>query len=373
MRTLLFLLQKEFLQLSRNKAVLRMLFMSPIIQLLILPLAANYEVKNINMAVVDHDRSSYSQRFVDKVLSSGYFRLAEFSPSYSRAFTLIEKDKADIILEIPQGFESNLVREGDQKLLVAANAINGTKALLGSGYLNVIIEDFNNELLAAQVSLQTMSPVPIIQTNPYYWFNPHMTYPWFMVPGILVMLLTIFGGNLAALNIVREKEIGTIEQINVTPIKKQYFILGKLIPFWILGTLVFSIGLVVGRVVYGIVPQGNIGLLYLFSSIYLVALLGFGLLISTYSQTQQQAQSLTFFFVMIFNLMSGLFTSIDSMPQWARVITYFIPPKYFIEVVRMIILKGSTFHDILTHLGIVLLMGIALNTWAIINYQKTSR
>jgi len=373
MRVLFYILQKEFLQLSRNRAVLRMLFMSPVIQLLILPMAANYEVKNVNLAIVDHDRSSYSQRFVAKVLSSGYFKLADFGSDYNQAFTLIEKDKADIIVEIPAGFERNLLREGNQKLLLAVNAINGVKALMGSGYLNAIIVDFNNELRSELTAPQSLNPLPVIETNPYYWYNPNMTYPWFMVPGILVMLLTLVSGNMASTNIVKEKEIGTIEQINVTPIKKQYFILGKLIPFWVLGIVIFSIGLLVARVVYGIVPLGNLGLLYLFLAIYLFALLGFGLLISTYSETQQQAHSLTFFFVMIFNMMSGLYTPIDSMPHWAQDITYFIPIKYFVEVIRMIVLKGSTFHDILFHLGAVLAMGIVLNTWAIFNYQKTSR
>jgi ABC-2 type transport system permease protein len=357
----------------RNKAVLRMILISPIIQLLILPLAANYEVKNINLAIVDRDQSSYSQKFISKVLSSGYFRLSGYNKnSYTKAFNLIERDKADIVIEIPRDFERNLVRDGEQQVFLAVNAINGVKALMGSGYLNSIINDFNTEVRSTLVQPQTFNPIPTIEVVSSNWFNPHMAYYMFMVPGILVMLLTLVGGNMAAMNIVKEKESGTIEQINVTPIKKYYFILGKLIPFWILGVVVFTIGLLIARVVYGIVPLGNIFLLFLFMGIYLIAMLGFGLLISTYSETQQQANSLTFFFIMIFNLMSGLYTSIDSMPHWAQVITYFIPIKYFIEVCRMIILKGSGFQDIAFNLGVVLLMGIVLNGWAILNYKKTT-
>jgi ABC-2 type transport system permease protein len=178
---------------------------------------------------------------------------------------------------------------------------------------------------------------------------------------------------MCALNIVKEKEIGTIEQINVTPIKKYHFILGKLIPFWVIGMLVFSLGLlVVARLVYGIVPVGSIFLLYSYLALYLVAMLGVGLLISTYSSTQQQAMSLAFFFMMIFMLMSGLFTSIDGMPEWAKWIARANPVTYFIEVMRMIILKGSGFRDIQMHFLVMLGFAVVFNGWAIINYRKTS-
>jgi len=372
MRIMKFVLQKEFRQIFRDKNMLRMIFMIPIIQLLVLPQAANFTIKNINLAVVDHDHSSYSQKFISKILSSGYFKLAGNDASYNESYKLIEKDKADIILEIPQGFEKNLVRENSQKLYVAVNAINGTKALVGSGYLNSIIMDYNNEIRLQWIHPDKFNPLPTIDIATSNWFNPNLTYYIFMVPGILVMLITLIGGNMSALNIVKEKEIGTIEQINVTPLKKYHFLLGKLIPFWIIGMVVFSIGLTIARLVYGIIPLGNIGLLYLFLAVYLFAILGFGLLISTYAETQQQAQSLTFFFVMIFNLMGGLFTPIDSMPDWAQWITRLIPISYFINVMRMVVLKGSAFSDIQYHLLIVFIMGLILNGWAILNYKKTS-
>jgi ABC-2 type transport system permease protein len=372
MRIMRFVLQKEFRQIFRDKNMLRMIFMIPIIQLLVLPQAANFTIKNINLAVVDHDHSSYSQKFISKILSSGYFKLAGYDASFNESYKLIEKDKADIVLEIPQGFEKNLIRENSQKLYVAVNAINGTKALVGSGYLNSIIMDYNNEIRLQWIHPDKFNPLPTIDIATSNWFNPNLTYYIFMVPGILVMLITLIGGNMSALNIVKEKEIGTIEQINVTPLKKYHFLLGKLIPFWIIGMVVFTIGLTIARLVYGIIPLGNIGLLYLFLAVYLFAILGFGLLISTYAETQQQAQSLTFFFVMIFNLMGGLFTPIDSMPEWAQWITRLIPISYFINVMRMVVLKGSGFSDIQYHLLIVFIMGLILNGWAILNYKKTS-
>lgn len=372
MRTIRFLLQKEFRQIFRNRSILVMVLVMPVMQLFILPLAANYEVKNINLAIIDNDHSSYSQHLISKITASGYFRLTGYVFSYKEALHLIEQDKADLLLEIPHDFEKNLVRDNHQQLFVAVNAINGTKASLGGVYLSSVIREENNEIriqLMEPARFQSQPSVEIASSN---WYNPYLDYHLFMVPGILAVLVTMIGGFLTALNIVKEKEVGTIEQINVTPIKKHHFILGKLIPFWVLGNVVFTLGLIVARVAYGIVPAGNIFLLYGFIWVYLLAVLGFGLLVSTYCDTQQQAMFIMFFFVMIFILMGGLFTSIDSMPDWAQVVTRFNPVSYLIEVMRMIILKGSGIRDVLPKLGVILLFGFVLNTWAVLNYRKTN-
>lgn len=350
-----------------------MLFIAPIIQLTILPFAADYEVKDIAIAVVDHDHSPYSTKLINAVTSSGYFKLIAYPSSYKEAYHLIENDDADIVLEIPNHFERNLIREGKQSLYIAVNAINGTKAGLGGAYLNSIIGDFNNAVRMEwlpDIGANTTSTVEVVSSN---WYNPLMNYHVFMVPGILAILVTMVGGYMSALNIVKEKEIGTIEQINVTPLKKHHFILGKLIPFWVIGMFVFSVGLLgVARIIYGIVPVGSLLLLYSFLAVYLASILGFGLLISTFAETQQQAMSIAFFFIMIFNLMSGLFTPIESMPYWAQVIAWCNPVSYFNEVMRMVVLKGSTFTDVKHHLLIVVIIGVILNTWAILNYRKTS-
>ncbi|HCW07019.1 MAG TPA: ABC transporter permease [Cytophagales bacterium] len=373
MRTIFFILRKEFKQIFRNKAMLPLIFVMPMVQLLILPLAADYEVKNINLAVVDHDHSSYSQKLISKISSSGYFRLSGYFNSYHEAFHQIEKDQADLILEIPSKFERNLVRENHEQVFIAVNAINGTKAGLGGSYLTQVLTDFNSQIQLDWVQLPRFNLQPRIDITYSNWFNASMNFQYFMVPGILAILVTMIGSYMTALNIVKEKEIGTIEQINVTPIRKHHFILGKLIPFWILGIFVFSVGLfVVSFLIYGIVPQGNLFLLYGFLSIYLVAILGFGLLVSTYSDTQQQAMSVSFFFVMIFLLMSGLFTPIDSMPEWAKMISRISPITYFIEVMRMVVLKGSTFSDIKFHFLIITGFATVIMSWAILNYRKTT-
>lgn len=352
-----------------------MMFVMPLVQLVILPLAMDFDVKSIHLSVIDHDRSTYTHQLIQKIASSGYFKIVGANADYSEAIQRIEKEEADIILEIPVNFERNLVREGVQQVAVYADAINGTKAGIGSSYLNSVIADFNAEL---NLDINTVSRVAgnvgvgIIDIRQRSWFNPLEAYKFNIVPAILVLLLTLIGGFMAALNIVKEKEVGTIEQINVTPIKKWQFILGKMIPFWVIGMVLFTIGLGVCAFVYGIYPRGSLGLLYLFAAVYLIAVLGFGLLISTYSDNQVQAMFIAFFFMMIFMLMSGFFTATDSMPHWARIVSNLTPVTHFVKVVRMIVLKSSQFSDVQLEFLYLLGFGIVLNGWAIWNYKKTT-
>jgi ABC-2 type transport system permease protein len=363
MRTLKFLLRKEFRQIFRDPSILRIIFIMPMIQLLILPWAADYEVKNIQLSVVDHDHSDYARQMISKITSSGYFQLQEYGSSFKEGLHDIEADKADLILEIPASFEKDLVKENESTLFLAVNAINGTKANLGAAYLQSIIRDYNRELRLKWIQFPRFSPETNIEITSSNWFNPLLNYRYFMVPGILVILLT---------NIVKEKEIGTIEQINVTPVKKYQFILGKLIPFWVLGLLVLTIGLLISRVAYGIIPAGHFFTIYVFAAVYLLAVLGLGLLISTFTSNQQQAMLISFFLMMVFILLSGLYTAVDSMPGWAQWIVKFNPVSYFIEVMRMVVLKGSSLSDIRNHLFTMLGFAVVLNTWAVFSYRKRS-
>lgn len=372
MKRLLVILEKEFRQVFRNPAILRMVLVMPVVQLLVFPFAANYEVKNVLLSVVDHDHSSYSQKFVSKITGSGYFKLTDFSPSYDKAMESIETDKADLIIEIPQGFEKTLVKENKASMLIAVNAVNGVKANLGGAYAANIIRDFNADIRTEWVQFPKMNPQPTIEVTSSNWYNPTMNYKFFMVPGILVTLLTMIGSFLAALNIVHEKEVGTIEQINVSPINKVQFILGKLIPFWIMGLVTLTLGLLVSWLFYNIIPVGSIALIYLFGMVFLFTLLGVGLLVSTYAETQTQATFVSFFVMMLFMLLGGLYTPIESMPEWAKWITKINPVAYFIEVARMIVLKGSGFSDVKTEFFSVMGLGIFFNTWAVLNYRKRS-
>ena len=371
-RSFYFILEKEFKQMMRSKGLIRMLIMMPVIQLILLPQAANYSIKNISLAVVDNDHSEYSRKMIHKIVSSGYFKLTVNARNNDEAFDAVEKDKADLVLEIPQHFEKNLIRENSQKVLVQINAIEGVKAGLSGGYLANIISDFNQEIRTRWVQNQGYDEPAIISVSPTNWYNRYMNYYLFIVPGILVTLITGIGMLQTAFNMVKEKEIGTIEQINVTPVKKVSFILGKLVPYFTLSALVFIIGMLVSYLFYNIQSAGSYLTVFVSMAAFLFSLQGFGLLLSTYSENQQQAMSLGFFFMNILNMMSGLYTAIDSMPMWAKTLTGSFPLSHFIRVMRMVMLKGSSIYDVSDHLLIMIGLGVLFNTWAVLNYRKRS-
>ena len=357
-----YLLEKEFKQISRDKFLPRIIFIVPILQLIILPFAANFEMRNINLSIINQDHSILATQLEEKIGSSGYFCVTSHADQYTQALTEIEDNQADILLEIPSHFARDLQKEGTADIHIAANAVNGTKAGLGISYLNSILEDFNKEKGFAHPDDKGIATIQL--------YNPHLSYKVFMVPGIMAFLLTVISGFLSALNIVSEKEKGTIEQINVTPVPRYLFILSKLIPFWIIGFILLTLAICVGWIIYGIVPQGSFAIIYLFSAIYLIAFTGFGLTISSISATQQQAMLSAFFIMIIFVLLSGLFTPISSMPEWAQKITLINPIRYFIEVIRMVYLKGSTLIDLQGHFITTCLFAVFFNLLAIISYRK---
>ncbi len=342
----------------------------PIMQLLLLPWAATFEQKNILLSVIDNDRSAYSQQLVKKVSSSGYFKLTNYADSYAQALNSMDRNTSDLILEIPHGFERDMFSEQRTNLMLTVNAVNGQKAGLGASYMGQIIAEFNRELWFSE--LPQLNMVNMVNIQPYYKYNPDMNYHNFMVPAVLVMLITLIGGMLASLNIVKEKEIGTIEQINVTPIPKATFILGKLIPFWIIGFVILTVGFVIAWLIYGLLPVGSLSTIYTFAFFYLLVFSGAGLLISNYSNTQQQAMFITFFFMIIFFLLGGIFTPISSMPKWAQTVTLLNPVRYFAEVMRAIYLKGSSISELTNQLFTLIGFTIAFNFWAVTSYRKKS-
>ncbi len=373
MNTIGYIIQKEFKQIFRNKGMLPIIFVLPILQLVILSNAATFEVKNIKFSYIDNDKTSFSRALIEKFDASTYFNVLTHFPSYKLASSAMLKGEIDVILEIPQHFETNLIKTQTTDLAVTINAIDGAAAGVENVYINQIIKDFNKNAQTKLVmpSNQINKPKDIISI-PSFWYNETLNYKTFMVPGILVLLVTMITLFLSGMNIVREKEIGTLEQINVTPIKKYQFIIGKLFPFWIIGFGLLTIGLLISKVLFNVPIVGSIFLLYLFTSIYLLVILGIGFFISNFTETQQQAMFISWFFTVIFILMSGLFTPIESMPVWAQYLTEFNPIKYFVEVMRMVMLKGSNFSDILPLFIKTLGYAVIMNTLAIISYKKTT-
>ncbi|MCK9219521.1 MAG: ABC transporter permease [Bacteroidales bacterium] len=370
MRTILFIIQKEFLQIFRNKGMLPIIFVLPLIQLLILVNAATFEMKSIRVSVVDLDLSTSSRKLISKYEGSPFYKIVQTTFSYNEAMDLMQQSKVDVIIRIPDGFERQLVKENQGKVQFTMNAINQAVAGLSSGYCTSILIDFNRELLQDWLNPSQMAGLKYIQTDYSYWYNPKLNYKTYMVPGILVLLVTIIGLLLSGMNIVREKEIGTIEQINVTPIRKIQFIVGKLTPFWIIALFELAFGLFLGKLLFDIPLVGNLWLIFLSGGVYLFVILATGLLVSTITNTQQQAMLVSFFFMVVFILMSGLFTSIESMPNWAQQIDRLNPLMYFIRIMRMVLLKGSTFADISPHFYSLVVFAIVMVSLAIWRYRK---
>ncbi len=371
-----FLISKEFKQILRNKMMLPLIFLMPIMQLIILANAATFELKNMSIMFVDKDKSTFSQQLTSKFEGSKYFNVKKYSFNTAFAEEELKKRNIDIYIEIPQNFERTLIRDGKNKINIVANAIDGMKGSLASFYSSNILRGFLEDKsieYAIKGNILTKEK-EFIRMNIQYsnWYNPEMNYKIFMVPGLLVLLVTLIGTMLSAINIVREKEIGTIESMNVTPIKKYEFITAKLLPIWIIGMIELAFGLSVALLLYDIPFVGNTLVLFSFAAVYLFVPLGFGLLISTMTETQQQSMLFSWFFLVVFILLSGFFTAIENMPDWAKMLTSFNPVRYFIEVIRMVMLKGSGFADIKIHLIVISAMAVFVNALAVWRYRKTA-
>lgn len=363
-----YLIRKEFKQFLRNPFFPRLAMVFPLVIILVFPLVTTFEIKNLNITVVDNDGTQVTSQLINKIGESDYFILTEVLHNYNDAIKNVENGHSDLILEIPNGFEKSMEMGKIPAFQIDANCVNATKGALGSQYLASIMEDFlkhNNIKMAVNTSAKND---PVIVNM----FNSTLSYEKYMIPALMTMVLIMLTGFLPALNIVSEKEIGTIEQINVTPVSKSSFILAKLIPYWLMGLLVLTICFVLTWITYDYTPSGNILVIYLAAALFILIMSGIGLVISNYSATMQQALFVMFFFVMVFMLMSGLFTQISSMPAWAQTIAIANPPKYFISIMRSVYLKGGGVIDNSINFIALTIFASLINIWAVISYKKQS-
>ena len=344
--TLKHLIRKEFLQIRRNSFLPKLIVMFPIVVMCLMPWVMQMDVKNVVVDVVDIDHTVESQRLVQQVAASNYFIFGGQKDTYAEAMKDIEKGSADIILEIRDG-----------QYLIAANAVNGTKGSMGSVYLSQIVS----------APFSASSAISVLTL-----YNKQQDYKLFMIPALFAIVMMLMTGFLPTLNIVGEKEAGTIEQINVTPVSKWSFILAKLIPYWLIALFVITVCLLLAWIVYGITPAGPLWLIYVLAMLLALFFSSFGLIVSNYSDTMQQAMFVMWFFVVCIMLLSGLFTPTRSMPQWAYMTTYINPMRYFIDAIRTIFIRGGglyeTAHQVLALAGIGTLMGC----WAVQSYKKNS-
>ncbi len=370
MRTLFFLLQKEFIQIFRNRTMLPIIFLMPIVQLVILVYAATLEMKDIRFSVVDLDQTEQSRGVWQRFEASPFFHLNSFHSSEKRAMQDFYEGTADLLVIIPAGFEQSFYRNEPLSVQVLVNAINGLTAGLSSSYATQILLSVNQDLPLRLYAAQSSSQLKQIEITRRFWFNSSLNFKHYMVPGILVILVTVIGMFLSAINIVREKELGTMEQINVSPIGKVQFILGKLIPFIIIALFELALGLGIGKLLFDIPFRGSLWLLFSFAFLYLLLVIGFGLLLSTHSRTQQQVMFMSFFFLLVFILMSGIFTPVETMPDWARKVNYLNPFAYFMKVNRMILLKGSSIVDLWRDFLTIGLYAFLVLSLAVLTYRK---
>ena len=374
MKTISFILQKEFLQIFRNRAMLPILFVMPIIQLMVLSFAATYELKEASFALVDYDQSTLSRELIAEFQATGYFSLEHKTFHTDEALQELQAGNVNMILTIPRDFSQKYLQGKNVSIQMLIDAVDGTKAGMIQSYGSSILQDFNqNHAREIQLISSRTGPHPSrIELIPINWYNPDLDYITYMVPGILVVLVSMIGLFLSGMNIVREQEIGTIEQLNVTPIKKSHFITGKIVPFWIIGMFDLVIGLSLARFGFQIPFLGSLFLILTVAGIYLIVIQALGLFISTITSTQQQAMFIAWFFMVVFILMGGLFTPIESMPVWAQDLTYANPVAWFIKMMRMVLLKGAGWKEI-QHMVLILIgMGLLFYGVAINRYKKTS-
>lgn len=373
-----YLVQKELKQILRNRLLPVIFVILPLALMNVLPRIATQEVRGIRFVVVDADHSPSSQRLAQRLDASHYLErvfptTADGSTpafvSHKEAMRLIDSGEADAIVEFARGYEKALMTGTDETIMhVSVNAVNGMKGSMAAMYITQIAASVPSEVsISPSGALEAVGVAPSLR----FLYNPTLEYKIFMIPAIFALILILIVGFLPALNIVGEKERGTMEQINVSPIGKMTFILSKVIPYIIIGLLMTIEALVAARAIHGITPVGSVVTLMIFVVMFCMLAASIGLIISNYSSTLQQAALTMFFFLVIFILMSGLLTPIASMPRWAQIVTYLNPVRYIIAALRDVFIKGAGFADLLPQFIPLTLYVAAAWTWAIKSYKKS--
>jgi len=370
--TLSYLIQKEFTQIRRNSFLPRLIVMFPIVIMCVMPWVMQMEVKNIVVDVVDLDHSTKSQRLVHDIEHNGYFIFHGQKASYAEALKDIEHTDADVVLVIPHDFSKDLVGGRQPQVLIAANAVNGMKGSMGSAYLSQIVTAniSANTLLSGDFS--SRQPILNSQFSIINLYNKGLNYKLFMIPALFAIVMMLMTGFLPTLNIVGEKEAGTIEQINVTPVSKGAFILAKLIPYWLIALFVITVCLLLSWAIYGLVPAGPLWLIYVLAMLLALFFSSFGLIVSNYSDTMQQAIFVMWFFVVVLLLLSGLFTPTRSMPTLAYLTTYVNPVHYFVEAIRTVFIRGGNFMSVWHQIAALAAIALFMGCWAVQSYKKNS-
>ena len=361
MRPILFLIRKEFAQIFRDRVLLFQLVAPPFIQLLLVTSAATFEVRSLDLHVIDRDRTPASRQLVRAFTASEHFRVGRASFSTRSARRHLVAGDVGGVLEIPSGFDRDLRRAGPARIRLTFDGTEGVLAGTARSYAREILAGFGADPGSPSRAVRAATAGDAapragglrMEVRTRRWYNPTSDFDDYMALGVLVILVTLVGTMMTALNIAREREQGTIEQLNVSPLTKGQFVAGKLVPFWILGLAEIALGLALARAVFAVPMEGSLAVVFLATALYLVIALAVGLVLSTASRTQQQAQFLAFFLIVLYLFLSGIFTPVTSMPEWAQWLAEANPMKHFLVVIRSVLLKGATLADVGLELSVL--------------------
>lgn len=367
-----YIVKKEFLHIRRDKKILPIIIVAPILQLIVFGYAANFDIKNIPTAVYDLDKTPESRRYLDLYFSSGYFvRVAELD-RYDEVDRYLDTGKASIAIVIPAGFGKKLSSNSSVNVQVIINGVDSIMGSVGLNYINNINARYCINAIKQKVEKIGRLELSIIEVQDRVWYNPELKSRNYMIPAILAMILMIMTMMLTSMAIVREKEVGTIEQLIVTPVKKHQIIIGKLLPFVIIGLIDVLLITAVAILWFGVPLKGSFWLLLFASLLFLLNTLGLGLLVSTVSRTQQQAMMTVMFFIMMpFIYLSGFVFPIENMPKPVQYVTYLIPLRYFLAIVRGIFLKGVGLKALLGNILTLAVFGVAILLISVARFRKS--
>lgn len=365
-----YLLKKEVKQIVRNRIILLMLLLFPTVMIGLTPWVINFNLKQLDLAVVSQDPDgSYTRRLLQKVEASPDIVIVGRYSTVESAYEAVERNDASAILVIPEDFSRDLelVQHGTVQLL--ANAVNNTQAILAMNRLGGLIADTSGEILTERSGLSSSGAIPV-EIRMLERYNPTLNYKYYMLPALLVMILTMLCGIYPAISMANEKELGTIRQINLSPLRSSTYITAKVFPYWVISLVTTLVGMLLIYLIYGLAPEGNILLILLGCLLFSVVISCNGIVVANLSRTVQQAMFMELFSVMILFIISGLFTPISTMPWWSKVIAYLNPLTYLNIIMRMVYLKGSTFTELWPYFAALTLIGLLNGLLAIVTHRK---
>jgi len=372
MRLILHLLKKEFAQFKRDRSMIAIVVLAPMIQLIILGYAANMDVRNIPMVVLDMDKSQQSRELIRNFTNSGYYSIIDYRESMNEIDRFLDRGDAGVALVIPNNFGNDIIAEKRPQVQLIVDGSETNTATTGMNYASMIIARYSQQILIDQTTTSTnIATVSRVIPEVRIWYNPDLASRNFMIPGIVGMLLMVITINLTSLSIVKEKEIGTYEQLVVTPIRSYHLLAGKTFPFILIGMADVVLVVSVAFLLFGLPVKGSLILLFILSLIFLLTTLGLGLFVSTISRTQQQAMMTSVFFVMLPMIyLSGFVFPIENMPVIFQKISYLLPLRYFFEILRGIFLKGIGIAELWEQALLLTLFGVAIFSVSVMRFRK---